>query len=258
MAFDPTSKNLAIWLRAEPTDPAYVKAITGKQYKGSSPNPTWIAKRLTEEFGPVGWGWGYTNVRFTEVTDPTNAKVVSYAHITFFYFPHGRPAPELQPVVASVLEVPGCAHFEQIGGTESAGVRKSSGDPFIDEDGRKKSLTDAIVKAASHIGFAGDIFLGRWDDNKYVEERAQAEAAGKRVAEAKAGAVSAADVAKKVQQLCEDLGNITTQEALLKCRADALELAPKLKELAMRDEHQTLGAAMKAATTRLQPQQAAA
>lgn len=254
MAFDPTNSNLALWLKAEPTDPAFVKAITGKQYRGSSPNPTWIAKRLTEEFGPVGYGWGYIDVRFSEVTDPTGAKVVSYAHIVFFYFPHGRPE---KVAAADPREIPGCAWFEQIGGTESAGTRKS-GDAFIDEDGRKKSLTDAIVKAASHIGFAGDIFLGRWDDNKYVEERREAEAVGQKAAANKAEVIGKAEVIRKVQLLCDSLANITTEAALLDCRAEALTLAPKLKELELRNEHQTLGAAMKEATARLQPQQAAA
>ena len=32
-----------------------------------------------------------------------------------------------------------------------------------DEDAPKKSLTDAIIKAASHLGIAANIFLGRWD-----------------------------------------------------------------------------------------------
>src|SRR5689334_24281044 len=44
---------------------------------------------------------------------------------------------------------------------------------FIDEDAGKKSVTDAMVKCMSMIGFAGDIFSGRWDDSKYVEQVGQ-------------------------------------------------------------------------------------
>ena len=40
----------------------------------------------------------------------------------------------------------------------------------VDEDAPKKSLTDAIVKAASQVGIAANIFLGRWDDQKYVAQ----------------------------------------------------------------------------------------
>jgi hypothetical protein len=39
----------------------------------------------------------------------------------------------------------------------------------VDEDAPKKSVTDALVKCASYLGFAGDIFSGMWDDSKYVQ-----------------------------------------------------------------------------------------
>ena len=58
---------------------------------------------------------------------------------------------------------------EHIGGTQFSGTRKN-GTPFTDEDAPKKSVTDALVKALSMIGFAGDIFMGRYDDSKYVQE----------------------------------------------------------------------------------------
>jgi hypothetical protein len=47
--------------------------------------------------------------------------------------------------------------------------RRRNGVLFTDEDAPKKSVTDALTKALSMIGFAGDIFSGRWDDNRYVE-----------------------------------------------------------------------------------------
>jgi hypothetical protein len=58
---------------------------------------------------------------------------------------------------------------QHVGGTPFSGVR-SSGKTFIDEDAPKKSVTDALVKALSMIGFAGDIFMGRYDDSKYIAE----------------------------------------------------------------------------------------
>jgi hypothetical protein len=58
---------------------------------------------------------------------------------------------------------------EHIGGTPFSGQR-SNGKPFTDEDAVKKSVTDALVKALSMLGFAGDIFMGRYDDSKYVNE----------------------------------------------------------------------------------------
>ena len=39
----------------------------------------------------------------------------------------------------------------------------------IDDEYAKKSATDALTKGLSMIGFNSDIFLGKYDDNKYVE-----------------------------------------------------------------------------------------
>ena len=36
--------------------------------------------------------------------------------------------------------------------------------------GQLTPIRDALVKCASYLGFAGDIFAGRWDDSKYVAE----------------------------------------------------------------------------------------
>ena len=44
---------------------------------------------------------------------------------------------------------------------------------YTDEEAPKKSLTDALTKALSWLGFAADIHMGRWDDNKYVNAAKQ-------------------------------------------------------------------------------------
>lgn len=155
--FAPENENIRLWLAQERTDPNFTKPITGKSYKGTSPTPTYIVKRLTAAFGPVGWGWGYRVLGFEEIKDAD--AVVNLCTIEFWYYPFGRAdASEQRRAV-----------FEQVGATQFA-YTASSGKRMVDEDARKKSLTDAITKAASHIGFAGDIFLGRYDDSKYIQE----------------------------------------------------------------------------------------
>jgi hypothetical protein len=44
---------------------------------------------------------------------------------------------------------------------------------MLDEDAGKKSVTDGMVKCLSMLGFAGDIFSGRWDDSNYVQWAAE-------------------------------------------------------------------------------------
>jgi len=145
------SDNKALWHRAFKTDPDAVKAITGKQYKGNSPKPYWIVERLTEEFGPCGIGWGFTilNERMERLTE---TDILHVAVMRLWY------------TLAGVR-----GEFEQIGQTKAA-YKKADGGMMVDEDAPKKSVTDALVKCASYLGFAGDIFSGRWDDSKYVAE----------------------------------------------------------------------------------------
>lgn len=143
--------NKELWDRVCKTDPRAVKAITGKQYQGNSPKPYWIVERLTEEFGPCGIGWGFSilNERMERLTD---TEILHVAVVRFWYDLNGKRG-----------------ELEQIGQTKAV-YEKSKGGLMVDEDAPKKSVTDALVKCASYIGFAGDIFSGRWDDSKYVAE----------------------------------------------------------------------------------------
>jgi hypothetical protein len=145
-------ETMALWNRVCKTDPHQVKPITGKQYSGNSPKPYYIVQRLTEEFGPCGIGWGFTilNERMERLTEHD----VLHVAVVRFWYMQGDKRGEL----------------EHIGQTMAAYQKKDGSKMIIDEDAPKKSITDALIKCASHLGFAGDIFSGRWDDSKYVNE----------------------------------------------------------------------------------------
>lgn len=143
------SDNKALWKRAFMTDPRAVKPITGKQYKGNSPKPYWIVERLTDEFGPCGIGWGFT-ILSERMERLTETDVLHVAVVRMWYELGGKRG-----------------EFEQIGQTKA--VYQSKNGTMVDEDAPKKSVTDALVKCASYLGFAGDIFSGMWDDSKYVQ-----------------------------------------------------------------------------------------
>ena len=146
-----TNNNKALWARVCVTDPKAVKPITGKQYSGNSPKPYWIIERLTDEFGPCGIGWGFTilNERFERFSDTDTLHV---AVVRLWYVLEGIRG-----------------ELEQVGQTKAT-YTTSKGAFLLDEDAPKKSVTDALVKCASYLGFAGDIFSGRWDDSRYVAE----------------------------------------------------------------------------------------
>lgn len=142
--------NMKLWDAVKTTDPAAVKPIMGKAYKGNSPKPYWLIQRATEEFGPIGFGWGVTvkSERFERLTE---TDVLHVAVVSVWFIRDGIRSET----------------FDQMGGTKAC--YKSQKGMVVDEDAGKKSVTDGMVKCLSMIGFAGDIFSGMWDDSKYVE-----------------------------------------------------------------------------------------
>lgn len=151
--------NLDIWNkhRTIPTDQA--KPITGKEYSGTSPKPHYIIWCLTDMFGPLGKGFGW-NVLADEFTLLGDTHL-HWCRIRFWW-----------------RDSDGVHECEQYGQTKAA-YTTSGGKHRVDEDAPKKSLTDAVVKAASQLGVAADIFLGRWDDSKYLAELKAEERAAK-------------------------------------------------------------------------------
>lgn len=142
-------KNMDLWKSVFVTDPKHVKPITGKQYAGNSPKPYWIVQRATETFGPCGIGWGIQVL--DERVERFGDEAIHIAKVKVWYELDGKRG-----------------EIEQMGQTKMA-YMTSKGKSLVDEDAPKKSVTDAMIKCLSLLGFAGDIFSGRWDDSRYVE-----------------------------------------------------------------------------------------
>lgn len=180
--------NLKLWKQAFVTDPSAVKAITGKQYQGNSPKPYWIVQRATELLGPCGIGWGVQVLderieRFGEVDSVHIAKVR-------VWYKWGDE----------------CGEIEQMGQTKMS-YKTSKGAVMLDEDAPKKSVTDAMVKCLSMIGFAGDIFSGRWDDSGYVRWAAEETARREDAAAAKEAPKLAEDQQAELAALINETGS---------------------------------------------------
>ena len=143
--------NMEFWNRVKKTDPRRVKPITGKQYKGNSPQPYYLVERMTEEFGMCGIGWGIIikNERMERLSE---TDILHVAVIELWYMQGDKRG-----------------SIEQVGQTKAA-YMTSKGSLMVDEDAPKKSVTDAMTKCMSYLGFSGDIFSGHWDDNKYVAQ----------------------------------------------------------------------------------------
>lgn len=168
-----STNNLRIWKQVEKTDPAYTKGFSkGGGFKGTATNATYLAMKATETFGPMGTGWG--------------VRVLSEQYVEGHWLDE-RTRETVHKVLVELWYVDGDKRGEvqQYGQTTFIGRNKNG--CFTDEEHAKKSLTDGMSKCLSLLGFAADIHLGRYDDNKYVAELNR-EFAEKHEAEAKAAA----------------------------------------------------------------------
>jgi hypothetical protein len=124
--------------------------------------PVYLYRRMTEVFGPAGKGWGYDvdAIHLVPAHDPETVHV----QVTVWYC-----WPELD-------EVYGPSHKGKVthfGGNRLHRERKIDGKlqkVGYDDEAFKAALTDALGKAMSMIGMAGDVYMGLFDDNKYVRE----------------------------------------------------------------------------------------
>lgn len=209
------SDNLALWNAVEKTPPDQTKPITGKSYNGTSPKPHYLVRKATETFGPCGIGWGFTvdeRIEDGAMIEPGHFEKMHVAKVTVWY--------EWQGKRGEVVHV---------GGTPFSGCRRpkqgeTRGAPFTDEDAPKKSVTDALVKALSMIGFAGDIFMGRYDDSKYVSELQ---------VEAREAAKPKPDPANAtvVETMLEVIGGLTSRPAITDWQAKQNAEIEKLDEV---------------------------
>lgn len=141
------SENLKLWNAVQATDPKYTKGFSRSGgFKGTAINATYQIRRATEQWGPIGGKWGCSIVS-SDFIPGADGDVVHVALIDFWH-PDGK--------------------FQTFGQTTFVGKNKNG--KFTDEEAPKKSLTDAITKALSMLGFSADVHLGLFDDNKYVSD----------------------------------------------------------------------------------------
>ena len=133
---------MKLWDSVCQTDPKYTKKVNQRGGFTAIAAQSQIME-ATRVFGPVGIGWGY---------ECGPAQVVGSMIMLPVTIWHGSRENSFGPIY-------GCA--------DMLGSRP-------DHDAPKKAMTDALTKGLSHLGFNADVFLGLFDDNKYVEERAAA------------------------------------------------------------------------------------
>jgi hypothetical protein len=159
--------NMAIWDQVKQTDPDATKPFQGAGgFRGTAINSTYQIRKATGIFGPVGIGWGWTIVsERIEEGHPITGKdaegksmvyenmmtKVHTLHLRLWYMLDGKRG-----------EIDHFGHTPFIY-TNKHGVQ-------MEAEPSKKSLTDAIGKCLSMLGFSADIFMGEFDDINYLEQ----------------------------------------------------------------------------------------
>lgn len=163
------STNMRIWEKVDKTDTRYTKdaKVGGQQI--TSLNGTAMIMKATEIFGPVGIGFGWTVLeeRFDKGAEIFVGEGDKRATLGF----------ELNHTVKIrfwIKQDGERGEFEQYGCTPY--LYKSKYGTTTDGEAPKKSLTDAIKKSLSMLGFSADVFLGLFDDRDYVQQRQEEEA----------------------------------------------------------------------------------
>ena len=148
------TKNIELWESVAETNPKYTKSFDRRGFKGVSVNPTWLYKKMTEIFGPVGMGWGW-EIKEEQVLDGhfINEQTRARIHCVRVYVWYKQGEEKYHTPC-------------QFGQTTLVGINKNG--LFTDEEAPKKSVTDAVTKCLSTLGFCADIFMGQYDDVKYV------------------------------------------------------------------------------------------
>jgi len=171
--------NTAIWDALSKTDPRHTKRFSrAGGFKGTALKPIWVEKRITEQFGPVGIGWGVNKPEF-QVVNGENKEVLVYCTIQCW---HTSPDNT----------------FWGVGGDKVVTYIKAN--PQYnrperwenDDEAFKKATTDAIMNAFKLTGVGADIHMGQFDDSKYVQEVGREFVAAEREAggQSQSGAVS--------------------------------------------------------------------
>ena len=151
--------NLSIYESVRSVPKEAKKEIEAGRLKGKYDiNPMWRIKKLTEVFGPAGFGW-YTEIIRTWTEASESGEMAVFVDINLFVKKDGEWS---RPI------------FGNGGNKLIANEKKYENGqqvyiPYLDDDAYKKAYTDAISVAAKALGVGADVYFEK-DKGKYASE----------------------------------------------------------------------------------------
>jgi len=136
--------NLKLWNKYCETDPSITKKVSQRGGYTAIDAQAQL-KQGTTLWGSFGNKWGLRDLCYNMIYED-NKPIALALVATFFYPKDTTGSSEIKfPIGSDIAYKPG-------------------------NDCYKKIRTDCLTKALSQLGFAADVFLGKFDDNKYVAE----------------------------------------------------------------------------------------
>ena len=194
------------------------KPIGGGRLKGMTDiNPMWRIKKLTEVFGPCGFGWWYRITEQQIARDEHTKQAAAFVNVELFV-----RDPESGEVSQPIPGTGGAAFLA----AEKSGI-------YLDDEAFKKATTDAISVAAKALGVGASVYWER-DPDKYSSEPAApkekpkapeyiCECCGGVIAPYRDGAGKPVNLAKHAERSLEKYGKLLCLDCIA-ARARAQEL----------------------------------
>jgi hypothetical protein len=186
--------NMVIWDKVSKTDVDHTKEGSfGRKFTAIDAHSQ--IREATRTFGPVGEGWGYEN-EFGTID--TGRELYITCDLTMWWSTQGEWEGNKVSHRRSFGPIRGLCVLQ--------GVKTDGKARPADSDAAKKAMTDALTKGLSHLGFNADVFLGQFDDNKYVtalkhEKQAEQSAAELAYQQDRAKFIEAIKNCKKPEQI---------------------------------------------------------
>lgn len=191
-----------------------LKPIKAGRLKGMSDvNPMWRMKRMTEIFGPVGFGWKYEIVK--QWTEAYGNEVKCFCNVHLFVRdPETKEWSEPIP-----------------GNGGSAIVSMESKGAYVNDEGYKMALTDALSIAMKPLGIGGNIWYGPkatgHNESKYEESTRESTNQSQQSQQGQ-GTSAMAFTGAQLQQALSELNAVTSEQAFQELWSKWAKMVPAL------------------------------
>lgn len=142
-------QNLTLWKSVEKTPPDMTKDVKYGKREYTAIDPQWQLRLATALWGPYGDRWGLRNLDYRLVDVHRNDDKGSF--------------------LSSAVILKADFFYPAVGGREVSFPILNEDKFNPGDDTLKKLITNTRSKALSWLGFSADVFLGKFDDERYVK-----------------------------------------------------------------------------------------